>query len=166
MRRLWQGETILGHDGPAGRYPFLHLDPEFDEDIPLGLMAFGPNTLALAGRAFDQVVLHTFFTDETLVRCVAAVKDAAEQAGRDPASVEVWSVLATIGDHLPDDIRLKKTVGRLATYLQAYGDLMVETNGWDPAVLARFRADPVRRRLPWRARRRRRPPTSSSTSRP
>ena len=142
MRRLWKGETILGHDGPAGRYPFLRLDPEFDEDIPLGLMAFGPNSLALAGRAFDQVVLHTFFTDETLVRCVAAVKDAAERAGRDPASVEVWSVLATIGDHLPDDIRLKKTVGRLATYLQAYGDLMVETNAWDPAVLARFRADP------------------------
>ena len=142
MRRLWKGETILGHDGPAGRYPFLRLDPEFDEDIPLGLMAFGPNSLALAGRAFDQVVLHTFFTDETLVRCIAAVKDAAEKAGRDPASVEVWSVLATIGDHLPDDIRLKKTVGRLATYLQAYGDLMVETNGWDPAVLARFRADP------------------------
>src|SRR5206468_10439761 len=37
--------------------------------------------------------------------------------------------------------RLKKTVGRLATYLQAYGDLLVETNHWDPAVLARFRAD-------------------------
>jgi probable F420-dependent oxidoreductase len=142
MRRLWKGETILGHDGPAGRYPFLRLDPEFNEDIPLGLMAFGPNSLALAGRAFDQVVLHTFFTDDTLVRCIAAVKDAAAKAGRDPASVEVWSVLATVGDHLPDDIRLKKTVGRLATYLQAYGDLMVTTNGWDPSVLARFRADP------------------------
>jgi hypothetical protein len=31
----------------------------------------------------------------------------------------------------------------LATYLQAYGDLMVETNRWDPTVLARFRADDV-----------------------
>ena len=81
MRRLWQGETIVGHDGPAGRYPFLRLDPTFDEDIPLGLMAFGPNTLALGGRAFDQVVLHTFFTDETLVRCVNTVKDVGG-AGR------------------------------------------------------------------------------------
>ncbi len=142
MRRLWKGEAILGHDGPAGHYPVLRLDPDFDEDIPLGLMAFGPHSLALGGRAFDQIVLHTFFTDETLVRCIAAVKDAAERAGRDPASVEVWSVLATIGDHLPQDIRLKKTVGRLATYLQAYGDLMVKTNDWDPAVLTRFRADP------------------------
>ena len=29
----------------------------------------------------------------------------------------------------------------MATYLQAYGDLMVKTNDWDPAVLERFRAD-------------------------
>ena len=61
---------------------------------------------------------------------------AAEEAGRDPASVRIWSCYATIGDHLPEALRLKKTVGRLATYLQGYGDLLVETNGWDPAVLA------------------------------
>lgn len=143
MRRLFRGETVLGHDGPAGSWPFLRLDPDFDEDIPLAVTAFGPQTLALGGRAFDHVVLHTFFTDETLQRCVRAVKDAAEQAGRDPGSVRVWSVFATIGDHLPEPVRLKKTVGRLATYLQGYGDLMVSTNGWDPAVLERFRADPV-----------------------
>ena len=143
MRRLWHGETIVDHDGPAGQFPFLRLDPDFDEDIPLLVTAFGPRTLELGGRAFDHVVLHTFFTDETLVRCVKTVKDAAERAGRDPASVMVWSCFATIGDHLPEPVRLKKTVGRLATYLQAYGDLMVKTNAWDPAVLARFRADPL-----------------------
>jgi probable F420-dependent oxidoreductase len=143
LRRLWRGETIVHHDGPAGRHPFLRLDPTFDEDIPLGLVAFGPNTLRLGGRAFDQVVLHTFFTDETTVRCVDTVKNAAAEAGRDPSSVKVWSCFATIGNHLAEPVRLKKTVGRLATYLQAYGDLLVRTNGWDPAVLARFRADPL-----------------------
>ena len=71
------------------------------------------------------------------------VKDAAEQAGRNPDDVRVWSCFATIGDHLPEELRLKKTVARLATYLQGYGDLLVRTNGWDPAVLQRFRADPV-----------------------
>ena len=141
MRRLWHGETIIGHDGPAGQYPVLRLDPSFDEDIELGLVAFGPNSLELGGRAFDHVILHTFFSDDTLQRCVATVKRAAERAGRDPDAVIVWSCFATIGDHLPEPARLKKTVGRLATYLQAYGDLMVETNRWDPAVLARFRAD-------------------------
>ena len=142
MRRLWHGEVIVGHDGPAGTYPVLALDPDFDEDIPLMLTAFGPQALALGGRAFDGVILHTFFTDETLQRCVAGVKRAAEQAGRDPDTVRVWSCFATIGDWIPEDIRLKKTVGRLSTYLQAYGDLMVRTNNWDPAVLERFRADP------------------------
>lgn len=141
MRRLFRGEVIIGHDGPIGRFPVLALDPTFDERIPLGITAFGPNTLDLAGRAFDCVVLHTFFTDETLARCVRTVKESAERAGRDPASVRVWSCFATIGDHIPEPVRLKKTVGRLATYLQAYGDLMVSTNHWDPAVLARFRSD-------------------------
>jgi probable F420-dependent oxidoreductase len=142
MRRLWQGETIIGHSGLIGSYPVLRLDPRFREEIPLGLVAFGPNSLRLGGRIFDDVILHTFFTDETLQRCVRTVKEAAEQAGRDPASVRVWSCYATIGDHISEPLRLKKTVGRLATYLQAYGDLMVTTNGWDPAVLQRFRDDP------------------------
>jgi probable F420-dependent oxidoreductase len=143
MRRLWRGETVVNHDGPCGRFPFLRLDPDFDLHIPMTFTAFGPNSLALGGRAFDAVVLHTFFTDETTERCVRTVKQAAERAGRDPRDVRVWSCFATIGDHLPYPLRLKKTVGRMATYLQAYGDLMVRTNDWDPAVLERFRADPL-----------------------
>jgi len=142
MRRVWRGEPVVGHDGPAGAYPVLAMRGQGSVHIPMTFTAFGPNSLALGGRAFDAVVLHTFFTDETTARCVRAVKRAAEEAGRDPASVRVWSCFATIGDHLPEDVRLKKTVGRMATYLQAYGDLMVRTNDWDPDVLARFRADP------------------------
>lgn len=142
MRRLWHGETVIGHDGPCGKFPVLRLDPQFNEDIPLGLVAFGPHSLELGGRAFDEIVLHTFFTDETLARCANTVKRAAEVAGRDPSSVKVWSCLATVGDHIAEPLRLKKTVGRLATYLQAYGDLLVRTNRWDPNILATFRADP------------------------
>lgn len=143
MRRLFRGEVIVGHDGPAGTYPLLVLDTTFDEHIPLGLTAFGPRTLELAGRCFDAVVLHTFFTDETTQRCVDIVRAAADRAGRDPGSIRVWSCYATVGDHLGEEVRLLKTVGRLATYLQAYGDLMVRTNGWDPSVLRRFRDDPL-----------------------
>jgi len=141
MRRIWRGEVVMGHDGPAGKYPLLTMGPEYNEHIPMTLTAFGPRSLALGGRAFDAVVLHTFFTDETTERCVRAVKRAAEEAGRDPAKVRVWACFATVGDHLPADVRLRKTVGRMATYLQAYGDLMVKTNGWDPEVLRRFRGD-------------------------
>ncbi|HZR79986.1 MAG TPA: TIGR03857 family LLM class F420-dependent oxidoreductase [Candidatus Binatia bacterium] len=143
MRRIWAGEVVLGHDGPAGKYPVLAMGPEYRETIPLTVTAFARNTLELAGRAFDAVVLHTFFTDETTARCASTAKRAAERAGRDPSKVRVWSCFATVGDHLPADLRLKKTVGRMATYLQGYGDLMVKTNRWDPAVLRRFRDDDV-----------------------
>jgi probable F420-dependent oxidoreductase len=143
MRRLFRGEVIMGHDGPAGKYPVLHLDATLDEHLPMGLVAFGPHTLELAGRCFDEVVLHTYFTDETTARCVETVRGAAEEAGRDPSEVKVWSCFATVGDHIPEDQRLLKTVGRLGTYLQGYGPLLVRTNGWDEAVLERFLADEV-----------------------
>jgi probable F420-dependent oxidoreductase len=143
MRRLFRGEAIVGHDGPAGSWPVLFLDERLDEHLPMSIVAFGPETLKLAGRCFDEVILHTFFTDETTARCVQTVKGAAEQAGRDPASVKVWSCFATVGEWVPEGRRLMKLVGRLATYLQGYGALLVRTNGWDPAVLERFLLDPV-----------------------
>ncbi|MGZ4704845.1 MAG: TIGR03857 family LLM class F420-dependent oxidoreductase [Acidimicrobiales bacterium] len=143
MRRLWKGEVIFGHEGPAGTFPFLALDPEFDDEIPVMLCALGERTLEFAGRVMDGVILHTFFTDEALAASVAAVRRGAEQADRDPDAVRIWSVLATVGDHIDEELRLRKLVGRLATYLQGYGDLLVSVNGWDPAVLAAFRADEV-----------------------
>lgn len=148
MRRLWNGETVMNYEDITGKYPVLRLDPDFRLHIPLSITVFGPDTLRMAGRAYDNVILHTFFTDETTERAVRTVKESAEQAGRDPASVKVWSCFATIGDHIAPELRLKKSVGRLATYLQAYGDLMVRTNKWDPAVLKRFREDEFVRTFP------------------
>lgn len=109
MRRLFRGEVVVGHDGPAGSWPVLHLNRTLDEHLPMGLVAFGPESLKLGGRCFDEVVLHTFFTDETTARAVRTVKESAEQAGRDPDDVVVWSCFATteqledIATLLPDE---------------------------------------------------------------
>jgi probable F420-dependent oxidoreductase len=148
MRRLFRGDTILGHDGPAGAWPVLQLDTTLDGHLPMSLVALGPQSLKLGGRCFDEVILHTFFNDEATARSVRTVKEAAERAGRDPDDVRVWSCFATIGDHIPEPLRLKKSAGRLATYLQGYGDLMVQINQWDPADLERFRNDPVVQSVP------------------
>ena len=139
-RRLWHGEAF-GHDGPAGSYPYLSQDKTFDEDIPVLMMAIGPKSLELAGRLADGVVLHTFFTDETLARAVRTIRESAERAGKDPAGIRIWSVLATVEESIPEEQRLRKLVGRLATYLQGYGEVLVRANGWDPAALERFRND-------------------------
>ncbi|MCC5952942.1 MAG: TIGR03857 family LLM class F420-dependent oxidoreductase [Acidimicrobiia bacterium] len=146
-RRLWHGEAVMGHEGPAGRFPFLQQDPGFDEDIPVLVVALGERTLEWAGGVADGVVLHTFFSDDATARSVAAVRRGTASAGKDPDAVRIWSVLATVGDHLDEEARLRKLVGRLATYLQGYGDLMVRVNGWDPEVLERFRADDVVRSI-------------------
>lgn len=136
MRRLFRGEVVF--DWPGS--PVLHLDSSLDEHLPMCLTAFGDKTLELAGRVFDDVVLHTYFTDEVTRHCVAVAKTAAQKAGKD---IRVWSCFATVPDTVREELRLKKTVGRLGTYLQGYGDLLVRTNGWDPAVLRRFLEDEV-----------------------
>lgn len=140
-RALWCGEAIIGHDGPAGSFPYLSMDPTFDEDIPIALVAIGPRTLELAGRIADAVILHTFMTDDALARSVEIVKNAAADAGRDPSSVRVWSVLAVVGDWIDEAAAQRKLVGRLASYLQGYGDVLAATNRWDTAELASFRDD-------------------------
>lgn len=143
MRRLWKGEQIMGHSGPAGSWPYLHQEAYFDYDIPILLAALGPRSLELAGRCMDAAVLHTYFSDHAVEQSLAAIGRGAKAAGRDPDQIRVWSVLATVGAHISYEQRLKKTVGRLATYLQGYGDVLVAVNDWDPAVLERFRADPM-----------------------
>ena len=148
LRRLRRGEAVVGHKGRLGEFPMLRLGPDVADEVPMGLVAFGPNSLALGGRCFDEVVLHTYFTDETTARAVDIVKESAKKAGRNPDDVKVVSCFATIGDHIPYELRLKKTVGRLGTYLQGYGDLLVDTNGWDKAALERFRADEVVKSVP------------------
>jgi probable F420-dependent oxidoreductase len=141
-RRLWRGEHF-GHSGPAGDYPYLLTLSPLDEHIPLLMVCIGPKSMALAGRIADAVVLHTYMPDEAVARSVATIRRSAEEAGRDPASVRVWACTAVVADSIDEPLRLRKTVGRLATYLQGYGETLVAANGWDPALLQRFRDDPV-----------------------
>jgi 5,10-methylenetetrahydromethanopterin reductase len=149
MRRLWRGERVVGHDSALGRFPYLHQAAWLDEPIPLLMTAFGPRSLEFAGSVFDGVILHTFMSDPAVKRAVSLVRRGAERAGRDPAAVKVWAVLAVACD-ASEERRLKLLTARMATYLQApgYGELLFEINGWDPAGLAAFRGHPVVRSVP------------------
>lgn len=144
MRKLWTGERAMGVPGPSGVSPYLHMGSWLDEDIPCLFVGFGLKAVEGAARVFDGIILHTFLSDDALTREVAAARRGAEQAGRDPEDVKVWSVLATV--HAPDEeARLRRLVARMATYLQVpgYGELLVSVNRWDPALLKRFRSAPL-----------------------
>jgi probable F420-dependent oxidoreductase len=148
-RRLWLGERVVGHDSSLGKFPYLHQAGWLRESIPLLMTAFGPKSLAFAGSVFDGVVLHTFLTNDAVKRAVGLVREGARRAGRDPAAVKVWAVLAVACD-ASEERRLRLLTARMATYLQApgYGELLFEINGWDPAGLAAFRASPLVKSIP------------------
>ena len=144
LRRLWAGEKIFGHEGPAGKFAYLSLDHTVAQPPPLILAALGPRTQEMAGRAFDGVLLHSHWTNQAVADCVARVRRGAERAGRDPDRVQVWSCLVTACD-LPEPAELRHVVRRMTTYMQipGYGELIVDANGWDRTVLDRLRNHPL-----------------------
>jgi len=144
LRRLWAGEKIFGHDGPAGKFAYLSLDTTVESPPPLFIAALGPKTQTLAGAHFDGVLLHSHWTDAAVAGCVARVKQGAERAGRDPQKVQVWSCLVT-ACALPEPVELRHVVRRMTTYMQipGYGELIVDANGWDRTVLEKVRNHPL-----------------------
>jgi probable F420-dependent oxidoreductase len=140
LRRLWAGERV-SYEGPAGSFPDLQLMEIADVPAPPLLMAgIGPNTLELAGRAFDGAILHPLLTTGAVARAAAAVRSAAEQAGRDPEQVEVHATVIVAPDRPPDEIVGGRGLGYLL--VAGLGESIVAANGWDPAELQAIRAHP------------------------
>jgi len=149
LRRLWNGEKIMGHEGAMRSLPYLSMGDWMNADIPVHFVGFGPRSLRFAGAHFDGVHLHTFITDAGLRRARELIREGAEEAGRDADEVKVYAVVATVLD--PDrESRLRKLVARMATYMQApgYAEFLIGLNGWDPQVLEAFRADSVVSSMP------------------
>jgi probable F420-dependent oxidoreductase len=143
LRRLCRGDKV-SYDGPAGHFPAMRLSDLPDAlPPPLVLAAIGPKTLALAGAHFDGVLLHPFLTPGAVSRSAAAVRAAAADAGKDPASVRVYATVITASG-LPPEEEAAVVGGRAVTYFQipGFGERLAETNGWDTAPLTRLREHP------------------------
>jgi alkanesulfonate monooxygenase SsuD/methylene tetrahydromethanopterin reductase-like flavin-dependent oxidoreductase (luciferase family) len=108
------------------------------------LAAVGPKTLALAGRAFDGVILHPFLTPDAVARSMAIVREAASANGRDPASLRCAATVVVAPDASERAVHLAVNA-RAAGYfhVSGLGDALVAANGWDAAELARYRASPM-----------------------
>jgi alkanesulfonate monooxygenase SsuD/methylene tetrahydromethanopterin reductase-like flavin-dependent oxidoreductase (luciferase family) len=89
LRRLWRGERVIGHDGPADRFGYLSTDIALESPPPLAIAALGPRTQLWAGRIFDAVLLHSHWTPRAVAESVQRIRKGAEEAGRDPRSVKV-----------------------------------------------------------------------------
>ena len=58
--------------------------------VPLYLAASGPKTLRLAGQIADGVVIRTGIAPEIVRDSIAQVEAGAREAGRDPATLDLW----------------------------------------------------------------------------
>jgi probable F420-dependent oxidoreductase len=143
LRDIWAGESV-SYSGPAGVFPRLFASEQPDvEPPPLLLAAIGPKTLALAGRAFDGVILHPFLTAAAVTRSREVVRAAATAAGRDPDSVRVYGELVVAPD-MDDDAADRIVAARALTYfdMQGLGEALFAANGWDTGTLAKIRSHP------------------------
>ncbi|CAA0080512.1 putative protein [Halioglobus japonicus] len=143
LRCLWNNGLFSGENS-LGNFPYLYMNEPPANAPPLLLGAMGPKTLALAGRHYDGVLLHPFLTDKAIAESTAIVRNAAEQAGRDPSACKVWATLVVAADQSEEETQ---AIGpaRLLTYvhMEGYGELMCKVNGWDPSVLSQIRNHPL-----------------------
>jgi alkanesulfonate monooxygenase SsuD/methylene tetrahydromethanopterin reductase-like flavin-dependent oxidoreductase (luciferase family) len=72
----WDGATV-----PALKHP---------RPVPMYLSAYGPAARRMGGALFDGVILVCGPNTELLESFIGEVRAAAEQAGRDPADVDIW----------------------------------------------------------------------------
>jgi probable F420-dependent oxidoreductase len=148
LRDIWAGKTV-SYSGPAGEFPRLFASDQPDvKRPPLLLAAIGPKTLALAGRAFDGVILHPFLTADAVTLSRGIVRAAAVEAGRDPDSVRVYGEIVVAPD-MDDDAADRIVAARALTYFDMRGlaEALFAANGWDVRTLEKIRAHPHMKRV-------------------
>ena len=139
LRRLWRGEAF-SHDGPAGSFPKLALGMELETLPPVVIGAMGDRTLRWAGRVCDGVVFNSLWSSRAVKRSVGLVRQGAEEAGRDPDEVTIWTILVTACE-VPEEVWLNSVVRRMNTYLLAPGmfEALCRVNEWDVSLLPALR---------------------------
>lgn len=140
LRQLWRGETV-NYEGPLGKITGLRLGVDLPRTPPVIMAAMGEKTLKWAGRFCDGVLFNSLWTVDAVARSAKLVRQGAEEAGRDPASVRIWTILVSACD-VPEEAMLNYVIRRMNTYILFPGmfDAICDANGWDKGEAVRLRA--------------------------
>lgn len=96
VRTLTAGEKVE-IDGTEIQMPWATHGP-----VPIWVAGYGPMALAAAGRVADGIILQ--LADPDIIRwCIGFVRRGAEEAGRDPDSIQVMSAAAA---YISDDVEM------------------------------------------------------------
>jgi alkanesulfonate monooxygenase SsuD/methylene tetrahydromethanopterin reductase-like flavin-dependent oxidoreductase (luciferase family) len=103
------------------------------------MAVMGDKTCHWAGRFCDGVLLNALWGPAAVRHSAALVRQGAIDAGRDPRSVRIWTILVTASD-VPEEVMLTTVVRRMNTYLLAREIIgrRCDANGWDRRDAARL----------------------------
>jgi alkanesulfonate monooxygenase SsuD/methylene tetrahydromethanopterin reductase-like flavin-dependent oxidoreductase (luciferase family) len=94
LRQLMRGEA-LDLDGREIRITWAH------EDVPVMIGGTGPRTMRMAGALADLVTLELGVNPDSIRWALDQVRSGAEEAGRDPAAIEI---VVLCGMWISDDL--------------------------------------------------------------
>jgi probable F420-dependent oxidoreductase len=91
LRRALAGERVVFH-GETFRVEGFRLSRPVATPIPIHVAALRPGMLRVAGEVGDGAIIN-WLSVQDVPRSVQIVRDAAQQAGRDPAAMEITARL-------------------------------------------------------------------------
>ena len=140
LRRLLSGERVSDTVGPFTLRNARLATTPIQPQLPIYLAAIGKKGLRLAGTIADGVLLNAYVPPSYVSYAVGEIRGAAQEAGRDPQSIDIACMLVI---RLTDDPQrmlptLKKRIVRLLD--EAYvGEILLEKGGFDPSILGPLR---------------------------
>ncbi|HXG02467.1 MAG TPA: LLM class flavin-dependent oxidoreductase [Candidatus Binatia bacterium] len=99
LRRALAGERVV-FKGETFQVDGFRLTRPPARPVPIYVAALRPGMLRVAGEVGDGVILN-WLSPEDVPRCVSIVREAAKQAGRDPAAIEITARLFVYVERTP-----------------------------------------------------------------
>ncbi len=137
---LLAGERVTSTEGRF-RLGNIHLETKpIQKKPPIYLAAMGPRALRLAGTIADGVLLNAYTPVGYVRYAVGEVRKAAQEAGRDPDSIDIACMLVV---RLTEDREsiwssLKQRIVRLLEEPRV-GEILLEKGGFDPSNTGGFK---------------------------
>lgn len=141
MRLLWRGGAV-SYAGKAVTIDRVVPDVlPIHGTIPILYGAIGPQALRQAGRIGDGVILTSFAPVSYVRWAVEQVRAGAEEAGRDPARLDIAAIITTrVTDDATSALDELKPWFALAHAMTGRGELLLQGSGVDLAALEPIRA--------------------------
>ena len=143
LRSMWDGSSqkrvSTEYAGVRLSNVGLAIRP-MQQRLPIYLAAIGPRALRLAGEVADGVLLNAYAPVEYIRWAAQHVRESAESAGRDPASVDITCMLIVRLTDDPDAMvpSLQERVARLIAE-PFTGEALLGYGGFDQSILGPVR---------------------------